>query len=162
MFSKTPEEHISHVRQVITLLDNAGATLKLKRCKFFTDTIDNFGRIMCPRQSKFASHTTSVIRGLKALTSFTKLQSFLGLCNEFHRVVPSFVQLVAPLSRRFRKDQPAIFWATEHSETSNTERAERCFYLPADPHTSRLKQTYHPRPRRLWCPSRLRFSTETT
>lgn len=38
-FSRSAAKHIDHVKDVLTLLRNAAATLKLKKCTFFTETI---------------------------------------------------------------------------------------------------------------------------
>lgn len=40
IFSKTPEEHIDHVWQVLTLVQFARNTLKLKECFLLTDIND--------------------------------------------------------------------------------------------------------------------------
>lgn len=81
VFSRTPVEHIDHVRHVLTLLHDDGVILKLKKCRFFTDTIDYLSHVIRPRRSEIASHTTDAIRGLQTPTSPTELRSFLGLCN---------------------------------------------------------------------------------
>lgn len=40
IFSKPPMEHIAPVHKVSLLLDNAGVALKLKKRRFFTETIE--------------------------------------------------------------------------------------------------------------------------
>lgn len=39
VFLKLPGKHIEHVRQVLTLFRHVGVTLKLKKCRCFTNTI---------------------------------------------------------------------------------------------------------------------------
>lgn len=39
VFSKWPSDHIEQTRRVVRLLYEAGVTLNLKICKFFTDII---------------------------------------------------------------------------------------------------------------------------
>lgn len=39
IFYKTPDDHVEHVRSVLTLLHEEVVTLKLKRCVFFSITI---------------------------------------------------------------------------------------------------------------------------
>lgn len=72
-FLKTPEEHICYMPHVLTLLNSAGATLKLKKCKIFGDTIDYLRYVIRPQRLEVASHTTDAICGIKALTSLTEL-----------------------------------------------------------------------------------------
>ena len=40
IFSRTPEEHIRHVDEVLACLSAAGVTLKISKCKFFTKTVE--------------------------------------------------------------------------------------------------------------------------
>lgn len=98
--SKTPKQHIEHTQEVLPLLNSAEATLILKKCSFFTYTIDFSGQIVRPRRLELAFHTTDAIRGLKPPTSMTKLISFLGMCSNFLRIVSSFARIVSPLSQR--------------------------------------------------------------
>lgn len=77
VFSRLPNERIDQVRQVLTLLRNAGVTLKLRKCEFFTNSIDFLGHVIRPGQLEVSSHTVDVIRDLKPPTNFTELRSFL-------------------------------------------------------------------------------------
>jgi hypothetical protein len=40
VYSDNIEDHIQHVEQVLTVLDNAGLHLNPKKCVFHTDTIE--------------------------------------------------------------------------------------------------------------------------
>ena len=40
VFSNTAEEHVDHVREVLTVMKEAGFSLKLKKCKFFAKSVD--------------------------------------------------------------------------------------------------------------------------
>lgn len=96
------------VCDLLTLLTNAGVTLKFKKCRFFGDTTDYLGHVIRPKRLKNSSHTARTICELQTLKSFTENRSFLGLCNVFQRFVPIIARTVAPLSRRLRKSQPAV------------------------------------------------------
>lgn len=130
IFSRTPQEHIGHVRKVLTLLHDAGVTLQLKKCKFFTETINYLGHVIRPRRLDISSHTTDAIRGLKALTSLTELRSFLGLCNVFRRFVPNFARLAAPLHQRLKKDQPATFGSLNEEELNSMNSLKNALISP--------------------------------
>lgn len=68
IFFKTPERHIRHIREVLTLLMTPGVTLELKNCQLFTETIDYLGHSIRPRRLEIASHRTYALRGLQDLT----------------------------------------------------------------------------------------------
>lgn len=99
IFSGTPQEHIRHVRKALPLPRDAGVAFKLKNCRLSTTTIDYLSHVVRPKHLKVSSHTTDAIRGLKALTNFTELRYFLGLCNVFRQIILNFVRLVAPLDQ---------------------------------------------------------------
>lgn len=70
-FSTTPRQHIEHTKKVLGLLSKAGVSLKLKKCRFFTTTIDYLGHVIRPGRLEIASHTGDAIRGLKPSTILT-------------------------------------------------------------------------------------------
>lgn len=109
IFYRSPQEHIGHVRKAVTLLQNAGVTLKQKKCWIFTETIDYLGYVIRPRHPEIASHTTSAISGLQAPTNLTEFRSFLGLCDAFRQFIPNFARIAAPLNAKRRRDQPKRF-----------------------------------------------------
>lgn len=74
--NKTPDQHIDHVWKVLLLQYNAGPTLKLKKCSFFTDTMEYVGNVVRLCCFELASHTADTIRGLEPTASLTKLRSF--------------------------------------------------------------------------------------
>lgn len=72
-------EDIHHVKQVLTLLQMAGVTLKLERFRFLTNTINYFGHIFLQRRLEFSLHATDAIKQLKESRNVTKLRPLLGL-----------------------------------------------------------------------------------
>lgn len=82
-FSKSDEQNIDFVRKVLTLPQNTGVTLKLKKCRFFTENIYHLGYLILRERLEIAPHTADATRGLQALTNLTELRLFLGLCNVF-------------------------------------------------------------------------------
>lgn len=48
LFSRISAEYIDHVRKVLTLINNAGETFKLKKYCLFTDTINYLCNITRP------------------------------------------------------------------------------------------------------------------
>lgn len=94
-FSKVPQQHTDHVRRVILLLNRAGASIKLKKFKFFMDSINYLDQVIYPRRLDFASHTTDAIRGIQPPTKLTEPCLCLGLDNIFEWFIPNFAQITA-------------------------------------------------------------------
>lgn len=68
---RTPEEQIKSVRQVLSLLDDAGMMLTLNKCDFFTMCIDHLGCVIRPGILEVLMRTTEAVQGLEHLTDLT-------------------------------------------------------------------------------------------
>lgn len=108
VFSKVPQQQINHVRKALSLLHSVDTTLELKKRKFYKNTITYFGHIALPGYLKVAFKRRKPFLTLATHQPY-KLRSCLSLCNMFLWFVPSFVQIMAPLDRRLKKDQPPPF-----------------------------------------------------
>ena len=102
VFSNTAEEHIDHLREVLAVLKEAGFSLKLKKCKFFSKSVDYLGHVIRPGRLEVATKKTEPVKCFEDSTMQTELRSFLGFCNVYRRFVPNFARTAAPLNA-FRK-----------------------------------------------------------
>lgn len=107
--SMTAVEHISHVQHVLTLLNDAKATLTVRKRKFYTNNVDYSGQAIRPWQLRAAPHISNAVCELKASSPFTKLQSLHGLCHVIHSFSPHFAQITVSLNKRLQRKQPATF-----------------------------------------------------
>lgn len=82
----------------MTLLLNAGVTLKLQKCKFFLEPIHYFGHVIRPRPLEIASNTKDAIRGPRAAATLIEVRSFLALRSVFRRFVTDFARLATLLN----------------------------------------------------------------
>jgi hypothetical protein len=99
IFSQTWEEHLHHIRQVLQTLWHHKLCANLEKCTFgITEvhylgyTIDKWGVHVDPTKIQ-------VIRDFPAPTTLTKLHSFLGLANFYHKFVLGFSHITWPLSQ---------------------------------------------------------------
>ena len=103
VLSNTAEEHVDHVREVLTVLKEAGFSLKLKKCKFFAKSVEYLGHVIRSGRLEVATKNTEAVKCFKKPTTETELRSFLGLCNVYRRFVPNFARSAAPLYAFLRK-----------------------------------------------------------
>lgn len=66
LFSRSPGNNIQYVKRVLSILRDAGATLKLKKSSFSADKIEYLGDDIPARRLEIATRTTETIKGLKA------------------------------------------------------------------------------------------------
>ena len=109
IYSKTIEEHIRHVDEILSSLAQAGVTLKMKKCKFFTTTVEYLGHIIKPGKLEVDQANTASLREAKPSTNKTELRSFLGFCNVYRRFVEIFTKVTAPLNNLLKKERSHKF-----------------------------------------------------
>ncbi len=104
VFSEDFESHKRHVAEIITLLKDAGLSLKLRKCKFFSRTVDYLGHVIRHGKLAVAEKNTAAIKQASYPTTRTQMRSFLGMCNVYRRFVPNFTGVAAPLTRYTSKN----------------------------------------------------------
>ena len=116
--SLTWEEHLHHLRDVLTRLQKAGLTLKLKKCLFGAVDCEYLGRRggVSPVESK--------VRAIKELCKpKTKqdIQTFLGMAGYYRRYIRDFATIAAPLTELTKKGNPDnIIWTPETESAFQT------------------------------------------
>lgn len=79
------------------------------KCFFFSKIIDELEHVMAPCRLQVAQKTTEAIRMLQYTSIVSEMMSFLGFCDVYRRLVPSFVRLASPLKKKPRKEAPRQF-----------------------------------------------------
>lgn len=103
-FSRSPLDHIIHVKHVLSLLREARVTLKLRSVTSPQKPVDYLGHFIRPRRLETATHTAAAIKRLKPSTNITELCSFVGLCNVFRRFVHHLAPIEDLLNIKLMKD----------------------------------------------------------
>ncbi|CAN8075918.1 unnamed protein product [Agarophyton chilense] len=111
MFSPTVKEHFRHVKKVLKILQDAGVTLKLRKCAFFQASVDYLGHVVLSGKLKVATRTTNAILQAKPPRTHMELRSFVGLCNVYRRFFQGFAKISAPLNAMLKKGTPSEFEA---------------------------------------------------
>ena len=104
VFSKDTKEHVSHVDQVLTLLRQAGVSLKLKKCEFFQPRVDYLGHVITPGKLAVATENTKAFEHATFPRNATQVRSLLGAANVYRRFVKNFSGIAKPLNAMLKKD----------------------------------------------------------
>ena len=102
--SKTFENHLAHLREVLTRLRAAKLRLKPKKCQLLRDRVLFLARVVCTAGIKPNPEKTEKIRSFPAPTDVTGVRCFLGLASCYRCFVPSFATIGTPLNRLTKKD----------------------------------------------------------
>jgi hypothetical protein len=104
IYSRTREEHLSHVRKVLTALRRAGLFAKIQKCEFFKDETTFLGVIVGRHGIRMDPKKVQTIRDWKTPTCLTDVQAFIGFGNFYRRFVRDFSKIIAPMVNLTRKD----------------------------------------------------------
>ena len=113
IFSKTAEEHLTHIRKVFEKLHSAKLSMKLSKCHFFSKEIQYLGHILstkgiCPLPSK-----TLAIQQMKAPTTSKQVCVFLSLVGYYRKFIKNFTKIAKPLTLLTRQ-QVKFNWTPAH------------------------------------------------
>ena len=113
IFSKTPQEHLTHIHMVFEKLRTANLSMKKSKCNFFLKEIQYLGHILsttgiCPLPSK-----TQAIRNMNAPTTPKQVRAFLGLVGYYRKFIRGFAKVAKPLTLLTRQ-QVKFEWMPDH------------------------------------------------
>jgi RNase H-like domain found in reverse transcriptase/Reverse transcriptase (RNA-dependent DNA polymerase)/Integrase zinc binding domain/Retroviral aspartyl protease len=98
VFSKTPEEHVEHLREVLELLRKHEFRAKLSKCEFNKAELKFLGHIISREGLRVDPGKVLVVQNWPVPTGLPQLRSFLGLANYFRRFIMGYSTLAAPLT----------------------------------------------------------------
>ena len=124
IFSKTKEQHKEHLAIVFEKIDKANMTLKLKKCKFFQESVKFLGFIISREGIKPDPNKTAPIRDFPIPICTRDIQSFLGIVNYYRNHIPYCADIACPLSKLTGNAQ--FEWGKEQQEAFDNLKEAMC------------------------------------
>ena len=115
IFSRTAEEHLSHIKKVFEKLWSAKLSMKLSKCHFFSKEIQYLAHVfstkgICPLPSK-----TQGIQKMHPPTTAKQVCAFLGLVGYYRKFIKDFANIAKPLTLLTRQ-QVKFEWTPAYHE----------------------------------------------
>ena len=110
VFSKTREEHVKHVREVLTRLRKQKLYAKLSKCEFFQNQVGFLGHQIGANGLSVSQDKIDAVRDWPPCKNETEVRSFLGFANFYRRFVKNYSLLALPLSELTKNDVKFV-WA---------------------------------------------------
>ena len=130
IFSKDYDSHLKDVEVIIQALQQEGLSLKLKKCKFFQDSVEYLGHIIRPGELHVHPKNFKALSEATIPRTQTELRSFLGMWNVYRRFVDHFAKITAPLTAMLRKGEPDLLPTFAEDQTTAFDTLKECLISP--------------------------------
>ena len=96
VFSRTMEEHVDHLRRVLTRLRQANLKLKPLKCHFLRHSIEYLGHVITRKGLQPNPKQVAVVKEFPVPANVSQVRQFLGLTS-YRRFIKSFAETAQSL-----------------------------------------------------------------
>ena len=114
--SDTWEEHVKYLTVVFNRLQQAGLTIKGKKCNFAVNTCTYLGHIVGGGEVRPMDCKVSAVKEYERPQTKNQVRAFLGQCGYYPRFIPSYSTLACPLAELTKKNKENVVKWTEPCE----------------------------------------------
>lgn len=112
VYSKSFEDHIKHLRQLLEAIKTEGFRLKFTKCIFASDCVKYLGHIIQNNSVSPVKDNLISIRNFPVPKTQKNIRQFLGKINFYRQYIPNSAITLDPLHNLLRKNQPFV-WSDE-------------------------------------------------
>ena len=121
IYSKTKEQHVQHVKQVLELLREHKLYAKESKCEFFKRSVSFLGHVISERGLEMEKEKVKAIQEWPVPKCVKDVRAFCGLAGYYRRFVRDFSSICAPLSDLTKKEHTTNFtWTPEAQHAFET------------------------------------------
>lgn len=113
VYSASLDDHVTHLREVLSILKANSFFAKLSKCEFGRETIAYLGHVITKKGVEVDQEKIKAVKEWPIPTNTKKLRGFLGLTGYYRKFVARYAHLAAPLTSLLRKE--AFLWTPEAS-----------------------------------------------
>jgi len=107
--SKTVDENLETLQEVLTLLKQYAFKLNYDKCLFLKTTIEYLGYIISPEGITLSSRHVEAVQNFPRPTKVVEVQRFLGLTNYFRKFIENYAFIAKPLQNLLKKSTQFAF-----------------------------------------------------
>ncbi|CAN4123517.1 unnamed protein product [Withania somnifera] len=116
IYSRSLEEHVSHLKQVFDILVKEKLYTNLKKCSFGVEKVVFLGFVVSSQGVEVDEEKVEAIKSWPTPTNASDVWSFHGLASFYRRFLKDFSSISSPLTGLIKKDIPFI-WGKEQEES---------------------------------------------
>lgn len=121
--SKSLDEHLDHVRQVLATLRNNKIKLAPAKCRFGKNEISYLGFVISHNTIKPDPAKRDAVTSRLPPTSPAETRAFVGLANYLRSFIPHFAEITAPLYKLCNISPSDFVWTPEAQRAFDDTRA---------------------------------------
>lgn len=103
VFSKTEEEHVGHVKEVLSRLREADLFVHLDKCEWHSRRTEYLGYIISPEGVSMDLARVKTIQEWPVPRTVRDIRVFIGFMNYYRRFIAGFSRLALPLTKLTQK-----------------------------------------------------------
>ena len=107
--------HVAHARKTLEILRQHHLYAKVSKCSFFQSSVEYLGHVVSDKGLSPDLAKVQAVSNWKVPTNVSKVRSFLGLAGYYHKFIPDFARIPAPLTNLTRKHTP-FTWSLREGE----------------------------------------------
>ncbi|XP_058767821.1 uncharacterized protein LOC131641531 [Vicia villosa] len=104
IYSRTIEEHMEHLRIVLSVLREKQLFAKFSNCEFWMSEVKFLGHVISGGGAAVDPSKVEAVINWERPKNATEVRSFLGLAGYYRRFIMGFSKLALPLTRLTRKE----------------------------------------------------------
>ena len=108
--AETQEEALKLLDIVMTRLEEANLTIKLKKCSFFPSEIEYLGHVIDQDGIRPNLKRIQALKNLEAPSDVTGVRRILGLFGYYRDYIPRFAEIAEPLVECLRGKKITFTW----------------------------------------------------
>ena len=125
IISSNFQEHLSHVKKVLSTLRNYGIKIKVKKCEFFRPEISFLGHILSSNGIQKSQEYIKKVTEYQKPNTVKEMRKFLGLINFQRKFISKCSEICKPLTELMKKpDKMKIEWSNTREEAFNKLKSE--------------------------------------
>ena len=106
VFSRNWSDHLQHLGKVFTQLEQAGLSLKVKKCQFGQSKVHYLGHVIGGGRIEPEPMKIVAVRNYPRPVTKKDVRAFLGLVGYYRRFIPQFSSIATPLTDLTKKGVP--------------------------------------------------------
>ena len=104
LFSKSYEDHLEDLKQVFTLLRQAGLKIKLSKCEFVRQFVKYLGHVVSQHGVQPDPEKVAAISKIGTPDNVGKPRSLLGMFSYYRKLIRNYSEITHPLTQLTKQD----------------------------------------------------------